>query len=108
MINHGRLGALLALAALAAPAGAASSKAAYSVRNDVGRRIDCLVRVGGSSQTERLVIRTGATWTGRFSAKKGIRMRCEGEFSTWSRLSPGAAYMAVEGRKGLIQIRRAS
>jgi hypothetical protein len=110
MTHRNKLGPVLAFAALAvaAPALAASAKADYSVRNDTGKRIDCYTRVGGSSQTDRVVMRAGQTWSGRYSASKGVRLRCQGVLSTWHRLSPGIAYRAVEPRNGVILIRAGS
>lgn len=109
-MTHRKLGSFLALAALgaAAPTLAASAKADYSVRNDTGRRIDCLAKVAGSSQTERVAIKDGQTWSGRFSASKGVRFRCEGTHSVWTRLAAGRVYAAVEPEKGVIRIRAGS
>lgn len=110
MTDRNTLARLLALAALAAaaPASAGSSDAAYSVRNDTGRRINCSVRVSGSSQFEVVMIKIGATWSARYSAKKGVRVRCEGAYSVWTRLDPGATYAAVEPTKGIIHLRAGS
>ena len=108
-MTHRKLGSFLLLAALTvAPAYAGSAKADYSVRNDTGRRIDCMAKVAGSSQTERLAIKAGQTWSGRFSASKGVRFRCEGAYSVWTRLAAGRVYAAVEPEKGVIRIRAAS
>jgi hypothetical protein len=55
-----------------------------------------------------VVIRAGQTWSARYSARKGVRLRCQGVLSTWHKLSPGVAYRAVEPRIDVILIRAVS
>lgn len=80
---------------LAAPAAAQmQDQRSISVRNASGDSLLCMVRAVGSSSAERLHLKAGEAWSD--NGGKDRRLRCEGSYSTWHRVSPGHTYALLK------------
>jgi hypothetical protein len=67
----------------------------FSLRNDTGGTIDCGIRRDGSAAMEGFTLKAGEVWTKSYPSAKARRVRCEGLFSNWQRVQPGASYRLV-------------
>jgi hypothetical protein len=76
----------------------------FHVRNDSGETLLCMVRPVGSARTERLSLKADAAWSKSYDGRKDLRLRCEGAYSGWHRLSPGRAYSLLKKGTGMIVV----
>lgn len=95
-----------AAAALAASAASAQTpgRNSFSVRNDSGATLMCMIKANGSSSIQNMTIRDGGAWTKSYKKAKDRRIRCEGPYSAWQRISPGTAYALRRNGKGAVVV----
>ena len=96
----------LALAGTAAAAQAPGANG-FSVRNDSGATLLCMIKANGSASIQNMTIRTGDAWSKSYKQAKDRRIRCEGAYSAWHRISPGAVYSLRRTSSGSIVVARA-
>ena len=97
---------IVAAAAFAATAAGAQAPDpnAFSIRNDSGGTLLCTTKANGSSSIQNMTIRAGGAWTKSYKQAKDRRIRCEGPYSAWQRISPGTAYALRRNGKGSIVV----
>ena len=101
------IGLLAAAAALGASSAAANPQGdkTFTVKNESGKRVSCAVKRDGSARTSQVLLKAGQVWTSAVSDSKDRRVRCEGAYSQWQRISAGRAYSVVEASDGRLMVR---
>ena len=97
------IGAALTLAASAAAAQKPDPRG-ISIRNDSGVTLLCMIKANGSSSIQNMTIRDGRSWTRSYKQGKDRRIRCEGPYSLWHRISPGTLYSLRRHSSGSIVV----
>jgi hypothetical protein len=96
--------AVTALAALSASAAAAGDPRTFELRNESGGSLLCSIKADGSSRSENMMLKSGASWSKSYSNSKARRVRCEGAYSTWHKIEAGR-YRLVKLDAGRISVR---
>ena len=87
-------GSAMALLVAAPVVAQVPEQRSISVQNASGDALLCMVRAIGSSSAQRLFLKAGEAW--RDDGGKDRRLRCEGSYSTWHRVSPGRTYALLK------------